>query len=249
MGFTLRRVYNSAAETLQQQHLREVGLLARSMNNEMRSLARIAEDTALLLGIARDIDEDELYAILRQTTGRSPLLYGAAIAFEPGVFKGKPLFSPYVYDLDLKQMDIGDISGSSGYDYTDGSWEWYTGVKETQAPLWTEPYYDNGAGNLEMTTYSHPLFRDGQFIGVTTIDLRLDQLSSAISSQLDGDMFMIMSPGGTFVSHYQPEQALHGSLQDFGVNQENLEYEAVEDAILNGERGFAVIDDLVIDGA
>lgn len=249
MGFTLRRVYNSAAETLQQQHLREVVLLARSMNNEMRSLARIAEDTALLLGIAPSIDEEQLYAILRQTTGRSPLVYGAAIAFEPGVFADKPLFSPYVYDLDLKQMDIGDISGSSGYDYTDGNWEWYSGVKDSQAPLWTEPYFDTGAGNLEMTTYSHPLLREGNFIGVTTIDLRLDQLSSAISSQLDGEMFMIMSPSGTFVSHYQPEQALHGSLQDFGVNQENLAYEAVEDAILDGESGFAALDDLVIDGA
>jgi sigma-B regulation protein RsbU (phosphoserine phosphatase) len=249
MGFTLRRVYNSAAETLQQQHLREVVLLARSINNEMRSLARIAEDTAVFLDIDRDGNEQQLYALLRQNAGRNPLLYGAAIAFEPGVFEGKPLFSPYVYDVDLKQMDIGDVTGTSGYDYTDGRWQWYTGVKETQMGLWTEPYYDTGAGNLEMTTYSHPLLRDGQFIGVTTIDLRLDQLASAVSSQLDGEMFMIMSPNGTFVSHYQPEQALHGSLQDFGLDQENLEYETVEDAILAGESGFASIDDLVIDGA
>lgn len=248
MGFTLRRVYNSAAETLQQQHLREVVLLARSINNEMRSLARIAEDTAVFLDIDRDSNAEELYALLRQNAGRNPLLYGAAIAFEPGVFEGRPLFSPYVYDVDLKQMDIGDVTGTSGYDYTDGRWQWYTGVKEMQTGLWTEPYFDTGAGILEMTTYSHPVLRDGQFIGVTTIDLRLDQLASAVSSQLDGEMFMIMSPNGTFVSHYQPERALHGSLQDFGLDQENLEYEAVEDAILAGESGFASVDDLVIDG-
>ncbi len=245
MGITLRRVYDSAAQTLQQQHLREVVLLARSINNEMRSLARIAEDTAVFLDINREIPEEQLYAILRHTTGRSPLLYGAAIAFEPGVFAGKPLFSPYVYGPELRQMDIG----AEAYDYTDGRWEWYTAVKETGMGLWTEPYFDTGAGNLEMTTYSHPLMRDGEFIGVTTVDLRLDQLSSAVSSQLDGEMFMIMSRNGTFVSHFQPEQALHGSLQDFGLDQENLEYEAVEDAILNGESGFASIDDLVIDGA
>ncbi|HEY0963953.1 MAG TPA: SpoIIE family protein phosphatase [Pseudomonadales bacterium] len=245
MGFTLRRVYNSAAETLQQQHLRETVLLARSINNEMRSLARIAEDTAMFLDIDRDLRDEQLYALLRQNTGRNPLLYGAAIAFEPGTFDGNTqLFAPYVYDRDLKQMDIG----KNGYDYTDGRWEWYTGVKESGTSLWTEPYFDNGAGNLEMTTYSHPLLRDGEFIGVATIDIRLDQLSSAVSSQLDGEMFMIMSSNGTFVSHYLPEQALHGSLQDFGTEQTNLAYEDVEDAILSGASGFASVDDMVIEG-
>ncbi|MDY6982765.1 MAG: cache domain-containing protein, partial [Pseudomonadota bacterium] len=212
MGFTLRRVYDSATTTLQQQHLREVVLLARSINSDMRSLSRIAETTAAFLDINPSLSEDDLYGLLRQNTSRNQLLYGSAIAFEPGAYRGKSLFSPYVYGRDLKQMDIG----KDAYDYTDGRWEWYSGVKETHAGLWTEPYFDEGAGQLEMTTYSHPVLRDGQFIGVTTIDLRLDQLSSTISSQLDGEMFMIMSPTGTFVSHYLPDQALHGSLQDFG---------------------------------
>lgn len=246
MGFTLRRVYDSAAETLQQQHLREVVLLARSINNDMRSLARIAEDTALFVGIDANLAEDQLYAILHQNTGRNPLLYGAAIAFEPHAYSAdKELFSPYVYDTDRKQMDIG----ADAYDYTDGTWQWYTGVKQTQAGLWTEPYFDDGAGNLEMTTYSHPLLRNGEFVGVTTVDLRLDALSSSVSSQLGGEMFMIMSPNGTFVSHYKPDQALHGSLQDFGADQTNLDYPDVEDAILSGASGFAVLDAMVIDGA
>ncbi|MGP1609498.1 MAG: PDC sensor domain-containing protein, partial [Burkholderiales bacterium] len=245
MGFTLRRVYDSATETLQQQHLREVVLLARSINNEMRSLARIAEDTAMFLDIGQELSEANLYALLRQNTGRNPLLYGAAIAFEPGAFSAdRELFSPYVYGPDRLQMDIG----MEAYDYTDGRWQWYSGVKETGAGLWTEPYFDDGAGNLEMTTYSHPVLRNGDFVGVTTIDLRLDQLSSAVSSQLDGEMFMIMSPNGTFVSHYQPEQALHGSLQDFGSEQTNPDYPDVEDAILAGDSGFGVVEDMIIDG-
>lgn len=244
MGFTLRRVYDSATTTLQQQHLREVVLLARSINSDMRSLSRIAETTAAFLDINPSLSEDDLYGLLRQNTSRNQLLYGSAIAFEPGAYRGKSLFSPYVYGRDLKQMDIG----KDAYDYTDGRWEWYSGVKETHAGLWTEPYFDEGAGQLEMTTYSHPVLRDGQFIGVTTIDLRLDQLSSTISSQLDGEMFMIMSPTGTFVSHYLPDQALHGSLQDFGTEQTNFDYETVEDAILAGESGFASVNDMVIDG-
>jgi phosphoserine phosphatase RsbU/P len=108
MGFTLRRVYESAAETLKEQRLREVDLLARSIDNELHSLARVAEGTAIFLEIRHNLEDEDLYTMLRQSLGRDPLLYGAAIAFEPGAFSAdKRLFSPYVYDTDLKQMDIG----------------------------------------------------------------------------------------------------------------------------------------------
>ena len=246
MGLTLQRVYNSATETLQQQHLREVNLLAQSIDNEMQSLARIAEDLAGFLNIRQDLQERDLYALLSQNAGRNPLLYGAAIAFEPFAYTAdKELFSPYVYDNDLKQMDIG----ADGYDYTDGTWEWYSAVKATQRGTWTEPYFDSGAGNLAMTTYSHPLLRDGAFIGVVTVDLRLHELSRKISAQLESDQFMIMSAEGRFVSHYRPELALKSTLLEFGAEQTSPEYQAVADAILAGESGLGIVNDLRLDGA
>ncbi|MEY4642582.1 MAG: hypothetical protein RLZZ227_2576 [Pseudomonadota bacterium] len=258
MGPTLQRVNASATATLQEQRLRELDLLARSINNEMRALARIAEGTAVFLGVQRALEEDDLYAILSRNIANNPLLYGAAIAFEPGIFRDKPLFSPYVYDHDLKRMDIG----ADAYDYTDGKWQWYSAVRNAQKGLWTEPYYDAGAGNLAMTTYSHPIFRGealhgeepgseqpaGEFIGVTTVDLRLDELSSVLSAQLDGDKFMIISTEGRFVSHYHPEQTLTETLQEFGAQQASPDYAAVERAILNGESGLGVVNDLVLDG-
>ncbi len=245
MGFTLQRVYDSATETLKQQHLREVDLLARSINNEMISLARIAEDTTVFLDVKRDLEEADLYALLRRSAGRNSLLFGAAIAFEPHAFSpDKELFSPYVYDVDLKRMDIG----AEAYDYTDGTWEWYTGVKEAGRGLWTEPYFDAGAGNLAMTTYSHPMIRDEEFVGVATVDLRLDQLSRVISILLEGEKFMVMSASGSFVSHYRPELTLTERLQDFGAQQTSPEYQAVEAAILAGNTGFGIVNDLRLDG-
>jgi sigma-B regulation protein RsbU (phosphoserine phosphatase) len=246
MGLTLRRVYDSAAATLKEQHLREVNLLARSIDNELLSLARIAEDTAAFLNIRDDLREQDLYALLSLNAGRNPLLYGAAMAFEPYAFRADlQLFSPYVYDSDLKQIDIGAVA----YDYTDGNWEWYSAVKESGQALWTAPYFDTGAGNLAMTTYSHPMFRDGEFYGVTTVDLRLDELSREIASQLNNEKFMIVSPGGTFVSHYRPELALNSSLADFSAQQSSPQYQAVADSIMQGASGLGIVSGLFLDDA
>jgi sigma-B regulation protein RsbU (phosphoserine phosphatase) len=245
MGFTLQRVYDSATGTLQQQHMREVGLLARTINNELRSLARIAEDNTVFLDVKRDMKEQDLYALLSRSAGRNTLLYGAAIAFEPYAFsQDKRLFSPYVYDVDLKKMDIG----AEAYDYTDGTWEWYSGVRDGGRALWTEPYFDAGAGNLAMTTYSHPIIRDEEFIGVATVDLRLDQLSRVISALLQGEKFMVMSANGNFVSHYRPELTLNERLQDFGALQTSVDYKPVEAAILAGNTGLGIVNDLKLDG-
>ena len=87
MGVTLQRTYVSAANALLEQHLQEVSLLARSIDNELSSLARVADDTARFLAIHDDLQEDEIYALLRGNVGSTPLIHGAAVAFEPYQFK------------------------------------------------------------------------------------------------------------------------------------------------------------------
>src|SRR5690606_25620224 len=157
--------------------------------------------SALYLGLRADYDTAELYDLLRLNAGRDPLLYGAAIAFAPYAFhENQRLFSPYVYDSDLKAIDIG----AEAYDYTSGGWEWYSAVEASGEALWTEPYFDTGAGNMAMTTYSAPINHSGEFIGVATIDLRLDRLSQQIAAEMPDQKFMVMGPSGRFVSHYDP---------------------------------------------
>ncbi len=244
MGLTFQRVYNSATSSLQQQYIREINLLARSIDNEFVSLSRIADDTAIFLAIHPDLNEPQLYEMLRRNASRNPLIYGAAIAFEPYTFKREQrLFSPYVYDTDLKEIDIGAVS----YDYTSGEWEWYAAVEATHEAVWTEPYFDTGAGNLAMTTYSAPVMRDTQFTGVTTVDLRLDSLSTKISEQLNNQKFMIMSPSGRYVSHYRPEMALNGTLRELVAKQTNSALAPIADKILDGDTGLDIVENLVLD--
>ncbi len=245
MGVTLHRTYVTAADALLDQHLQEVGLLARSIDNELSSLARVADDTATFLSIHDDLKEDEIYALLRASVGNTPLIYGAALAFEPHVFSEQQrLFAPYVFDGDLKSIDIGAVA----YDYTNGNWDWYTRVQQSGKAGWSEPYFDNGAGNIAMTTYSTPLQRGDSFIGVATVDLRLDELSREIASQLVDQRFIVMSPAGRFVAHFDPSLGLDSSLSDLAQRQSNPDFGRIVTDIEAGKSGFSVLEGLVLNG-
>ena len=71
------------------------------------------------------------------------------------------------------------------YDYSDvnnSEVEWYTAPRclffrdgQTNG-YWTSPYFDAGAGNINMVTYSQPMYSGKKFLGIATIDIEVDAL-------------------------------------------------------------------------
>ena len=159
----------------------------------LHEVAQIANTTAAHLGINSDIDEVTAFDILRSNVESSPLVFGAALAFEPDTFSGRRLFGPYVYRRGKELAEI--VSTELDYDYTRPEWDWWNLPREALANIWTEPYFDEGGGNIYMTTFSAPFFREGRFVGVATIDIPLEPLKQLISSLQSGEgqHFMLLS--------------------------------------------------------
>ncbi|MGD8497460.1 MAG: response regulator, partial [Chromatiales bacterium] len=68
---------------------------------------------------------------------------------------------------------------------------------------------DEGAGDILMSTYSAPFFRDGRFRGVATVDIPLQSLHERVSAEeLDGRHFSIFSAEGRFI--FNPDPRLIG---------------------------------------
>lgn len=238
MGLTLQRLYRSAADTLLEQHMREVELLARSIDFELQSMARIAMDTAAFLEIDPQFNDEELYSLLQAIAGSSDMIHGAGIAFEPYSYDAeRRLFAPYVFDADLKRIDLSTLAG----DYTEANTPWYSDIRASGSSGWTEPYYDTGAGTMPITTFATPISRNREFFGVTTLDLRLDRLGASIARLLDDRSFMVLSPGGRFVLHDDPATPPGASINDSIQEQSNTEYEALAGRLAKGERGFAAV--------
>ena len=55
----------------------------------------------------------------------------------------------------------GDLA-TPDYDYLredDKEWPWYVTPRKLGKPMWTEPYFDEGGGEVNMVTWSVPLKR------------------------------------------------------------------------------------------
>jgi sigma-B regulation protein RsbU (phosphoserine phosphatase) len=245
MGLTLRRLYDSAVFTLQDQHLREISLLATGLNYELVSLSGTVDDTARFLGLKPTLDTDAIYNMLKDTMHRDPLIYGAGVAYEPFAYRNDlRLFAPYVFDKDMKQLDLSSALG----DYTNGRVQWYQQVKASGHALWSEPYFDNGNGSMPIVTYAVPIRAGTTFIGVATLDLRLDLLNQRLAARMDPSRFMIMSPTGKFISHYDPALILGSGLEAMTAALVNPEFQQITSHIMSGDTGMGVVSNLYLNG-
>lgn len=107
----------------------------------------------------------------------SDIIFGATLAFYPNKFKnnkistyvdGERIFAPYVFRT-KKGFKYSDVA-QSGYNYIDGTWEWWNNAINKRDGSWTVPYIDNLA-KKEMTTYSIPIFYKRKILAVLTYDI------------------------------------------------------------------------------
>lgn len=171
----------------------------------LRKAAKVADAAATVLAARPSMNEAELYALLRRNLQQEPLVYGSAIAFETDAFPGRRLFSPYVHRQGdtVRQMDIA----AAAYDYTDPAWDWFNLPKRLRRAVWTEPYFDEGAGNILMSTYSVPVLRGDRLFAVVTVDIPLLAIRDQLSVELAAlDNFLVLSSSGRFVyNSYAPK--------------------------------------------
>ena len=125
----------------------------------------------------------EMEQVLTRVIRDDPYAFGTCIAFEPGGYrKRRGLFAPYIYESPdgIRVKDLG----KTGYNYPDKPW--YRIPRETGKAGWSEPYFDEGAGDTLMCTYSVPFYHTvkgkRQFQGVITVDISLNALSAIVSS-------------------------------------------------------------------
>jgi len=122
-------------------------------------------------------DKKNIQKLLQQTLHAKPYFYGSTIAFKPNKIYKEP-YSPYYYKK-KKAIASTDLA-QNNYNYQNK--EWYTTPKKSQQASWSEPYFDEGGGNILMATYSNPIIKESTFLAVVTIDLSLKNLQELISS-------------------------------------------------------------------
>ncbi len=189
--------------------------------------------------------EIELFQFLKIIVENNSEIFGAAIAFEPYSFdKNKKYFSPYVYRSNdsINTMFLGN----EFYDYF--TLDWFQIAKELNHPVWSEPYYDEGGGQIVMSTYSVPLYRhvNGKkvFWGIITADVSLDWLHEIVSSikvYQTGYAFII-SKTGSIVTHPKKDLIMNETIFSIAEEQNSTNLRKIGREMVRGKSRFAELE-------
>jgi len=210
----------------------------------LRALEKVPKNLAYFLE-SFSYDGGDLMTLIRTVIEHNPEIYGATIAFEPYTYNSNALhFAPYFFKSEGK-VEFTYIP----YDYFYS--DWYQIPKELDRPIWTEPYYDVGAGEIIMATYSVPFYKTvmgkRQFMGIVTADISLSWLQDMVASikiAKTGYGFLI-TKNGTFVTHPLSDLIMNETIFSVAEARGDTRLRELGREMIRGQSGFAPFRSIV----
>ncbi len=215
----------------------------------LKSVETVVENYAYLFE-SFNFNKNEIHDIIKTYVGNNEAIYGATIAFEPKVYSDEfGDFSPYYYKNadSLIFVDIARIESKFR------SEEWYSVPKQIGKPYWTEPYYDEGVGEILMTTFSVPFYKikNGKrvFAGIVDADVSLEWLTAMVSSVklFESGYALIVSIKGTFITHPNENYILNESVFSVAERLNSPQIKKYGEQMINGETDFVRILGTLLD--
>ncbi|MDQ7782085.1 MAG: adenylate/guanylate cyclase domain-containing protein, partial [Desulfomonilaceae bacterium] len=217
--------------------------VARRIEQDFRVVERAPAGLARWLELQGCDDKEKLKELIRSLVEDNPEVFGSAIPFAPGAWKPDlQAFAPYYYrardGITYQQL------ASPTYNYFQQDYYYIT--KLLEAPIWTEPYFDEGGGNVLMVTYSVPLYRRNvdtgrrEFRGVVTADVNLEWLTDLLKSievAQTGHCF-IVSDAGVFVATPDRSLIMRESVFSLAEERNDPRLRQIGRAMIRKKSGF-----------
>ena len=184
---------------------------------------------------------DSLGSVGRMLVRDNPVIVGSTVALVPGYDRKHPLLSPYTF----RSGDslVTRSLATEAYDYP--SKEWFTKPLELKEGYWSEPYVDEGGGDMLMTTYSVPIFDEkGNRAAVLTGDISLDWLTDLVSTikVYPHSRSIMLSRNGLFMVSPREEVVMTKTVDEVvGQMKDSLAFKALNQAMLEGRSGEATV--------
>ena len=208
----------------------------------LRSVEIAVENTVWIVSHLVESPE-AMYDITKRLLENNDFIYGASVAFEPNYYASEGhYFSPYSYrdeNDSIRTIQLGDDT----YDYH--YMDWYQIPKLLDRPYWSEPYYDDGGGEMMMTTYSSPLYdSEGKLYGMLIADLSLEWLTDLVGGiqAFDNSYNLMVSRNASFIVHPNRELILNETIFSSTYGDTDKSLAKMQDDILSGRAGQVLRD-------
>lgn len=200
------------------------------------------ENTAWLVPY-RLSSPDFMYSITERILQNNDFICGAAVAFEPHYYASEGLhFSPYSYRDDNGEIKSKQL-GNDTYDYH--YMDWYQIPKLLNEPYWSEPYYDDGGGEMMMTTYSKPLYDEfGNLYAIITADLSLEWLTELVGNiqAFNRSYNLMVSRNASFIVHPDHNLILNETIYSSTYGDDDESLKKMQDDMVNCRAGQVLRD-------
>lgn len=188
---------------------------------------------------------DSLKNIITSVIENNSLIVGSGIAFVPEHYKEKgKYFMPYTSFSNKKNGETTyQVLGSQNYDYP--CMDWYIIPKLLKKDYWSEPYYDDGGGNIIMSTYSKPLYNNhGELYAIFIASISLSQFTDSVSilKPYPSSYTYLISRNGRFLTHADRNKIMNETIFSEAFDTQNHAQEQIGREMLAGHTGTLRFD-------
>jgi sigma-B regulation protein RsbU (phosphoserine phosphatase) len=211
------------------------------VENVFLASAKIPKNLAFVLENTT-ISDQEMIKFQEVVVRENDEIFASAIAFEPGEYKKNiKRYAPFFFKEDSLISFQNLDSGEYNYFLQD----WYQIPKELNRAYWSEPYYDEGGGDILMSTYSVPFHRkdSDKLRGIITIDISLEWLQK-IFQQLkiyESGYGFLLSQSGRYIVHPNEDLVMNASIFDIAESRNDSLLREAGRKMLRGEQSIVEI--------
>ena len=249
LGYNYHRSRVMLEQELESNARNLAGSLVHRVETELVAVAKVVQGMARELETSRH-SAQELNSLLKTTLEQNPELFGTTVAFEPFAFNAATrLCAPYYYrhkgGIAFSRLETAYQQLPYLY------WDWYQIPRELGRMEWSEPYFDEGAGNILMTTCSVPFYgaENGrkQLKGIVTADISLESLIQLVSSVkiLKTGYAALLSRNGMVLAHPLKDAVMNETFFSIAEERHDPAMRELGKKMIKGESGFILYKSIV----
>ena len=236
-GVFVRMAANRVRQEATKRAHSELSNTIHQIDAVLNAVETAVENTAWLVPY-RLSSPEFMYAITERLLQNNDFIYGAAVSFEPNYYASQGhFFSPYSY-RDEKGNIKSIQMGNETYDYH--YMDWYQIPKLLNEPYWSEPYYDDGGGEMMVTTYSKPLYDEyGNLYAILSADISLEWLTELVNGiqAFDNAYNLMVSRNASYIVHPDHNLILNETIFSSTYGDEDESLVKLNDDMVNCRAG------------
>jgi methyl-accepting chemotaxis protein len=213
--FSISQFRNSMEVKIRENLKYQAGEAVNKLDARFVQIGKYTELLAYDMEAMPTYDSDLLLNIIDKYITSDPLIVGSGFWFEPNIYQqGLKYYGPYKYRDDKGQIVLTWEYSNAEYDYF--KYDWYKiGLATKDKVAWTEPYED-AVTKVAMITSASPVKKNGQVVGVTTVDVGLKEYEEYIRNIKIGETGygFVITHDGYYLGYKEQEKNLKEKINE-----------------------------------